>query len=133
MFCKNCGKELSENAFVCPECGELTKGTVKTEPNINKSISDGDYVAITGFTVSLISVACWICYLAVTLCCDSFGISFLNLLGTITGIVCLTGIVVNIAGLKATSYGKLALTGIILSGIFFLAFLLLTCIVGCLI
>lgn len=21
MFCKNCGKEIADNAFVCPNCG----------------------------------------------------------------------------------------------------------------
>ncbi|MFI3286648.1 MAG: TM2 domain-containing protein [Rikenellaceae bacterium] len=24
MFCKNCGKELSDNAISCPQCGEPT-------------------------------------------------------------------------------------------------------------
>ena len=23
MFCKNCGKEISENTKFCPECGEI--------------------------------------------------------------------------------------------------------------
>lgn len=23
MYCKNCGKEISENAYVCPACGAL--------------------------------------------------------------------------------------------------------------
>lgn len=24
MFCKNCGKEINDNAVVCPECGVAT-------------------------------------------------------------------------------------------------------------
>ena len=29
MFCKNCGKEISDNAYVCPSCGVLTKEETK--------------------------------------------------------------------------------------------------------
>ena len=34
MFCWNCGKEISENAYVCPHCGALIgnkKAQVKTD------------------------------------------------------------------------------------------------------
>lgn len=31
MFCRNCGKELCDDAFVCPSCGCLAKDLPKTQ------------------------------------------------------------------------------------------------------
>lgn len=38
MFCKNCGKELAETAFMCPHCGAPTQ-TAPTYPPHNASTS----------------------------------------------------------------------------------------------
>ncbi len=42
MFCKSCGKELSDNAYICPQCGEPMKST----PNapISGDVSDKDWM-----------------------------------------------------------------------------------------
>lgn len=32
MFCKNCGKELTEQAFACPECGCLARELPMEQP-----------------------------------------------------------------------------------------------------
>ncbi len=32
MFCKNCGNELSDNAYVCPKCGCLAGETSEAKP-----------------------------------------------------------------------------------------------------
>ncbi len=42
MFCKNCGAEIDDNAFVCPKCGVATGG--------NKTIKADDAPS-TGFAV----------------------------------------------------------------------------------
>lgn len=38
MFCANCGKELSDNAYMCPQCGEPT--TKKSTTIVNEIPSD---------------------------------------------------------------------------------------------
>ncbi len=40
MFCKNCGKELSNNAQICPLCGEPTI----VKPNIPSNASDREWL-----------------------------------------------------------------------------------------
>lgn len=57
MYCKNCGKEVAENAIVCPNCG-VQIGNLKTE-NINNETCT---MAIIGFVLSFfISIAGLIC------------------------------------------------------------------------
>lgn len=136
MFCKNCGKELSENAFVCPDCGEPVATTPHADNTATKTIDNGKSMpmSVAGFTASLVSVACWVCFLALTLCGSGSYTLFMGIvLGVITGIVCLAGLFLSVTAIFGTKDGKyraFALTGIILSGCMLLGFLLLTCIVG---
>ena len=60
MYCKNCGKEISDYAFVCPNCG------VKTEnPNAERNApaeKKTNTLAIVGFILAfLIPIAGLIC------------------------------------------------------------------------
>lgn len=51
MFCKNCGKEIDDNAVVCPNCGVATdKLQEKTAP----AQSQKNGIAIAGFVLSLV-------------------------------------------------------------------------------
>lgn len=36
MFCKNCGKEVSENAFVCPSCGVRVNAVAENGLGVSK-------------------------------------------------------------------------------------------------
>ncbi|MCD8372056.1 MAG: zinc ribbon domain-containing protein [Clostridia bacterium] len=36
MFCKNCGKEIDDNALVCPNCGVATEAAAPAENNKRK-------------------------------------------------------------------------------------------------
>ncbi len=54
MFCKNCGKEIDDNAYVCPYCGVRTETTSVT----GQSATNG--FAIAGI---IISVASWVIYI----------------------------------------------------------------------
>ena len=49
MFCQNCGKEISNQADVCPHCGKLVKKDVKV-----KADTIFDIVAISLIVISLI-------------------------------------------------------------------------------
>ena len=48
MFCKNCGKEVSDNAVICPNCGVATDNYMKT----NAQPAQKNTMAIVGFILS---------------------------------------------------------------------------------
>lgn len=48
MFCKNCGREISENAAVCPHCG------VQVGRLSNGGETEGNVIAIVGFVFAFL-------------------------------------------------------------------------------
>lgn len=52
MFCKNCGKEVSDNAYICTNCGAL----LKEQPESEKKIAKENGLSISGFIISLVSI-----------------------------------------------------------------------------
>lgn len=38
MFCKECGKEISDNSYVCPHCGVLTDNKNDTKGKKNSKV-----------------------------------------------------------------------------------------------
>ena len=59
MFCKNCGKEIDDNAAVCPNCGvateNMTKNTAPVPAQKNSMALASFILALLGFNlVSLI-------------------------------------------------------------------------------
>lgn len=50
MFCKNCGKELADNAFACPNCGCLAA------PLKEQKVENNTKKTNTSFFVSLFSI-----------------------------------------------------------------------------
>lgn len=58
MFCKNCGKQLADNAFACPECGCMVaqKNAQATEkPTTAKKTNAGFFISL----FSIIALAVW--------------------------------------------------------------------------
>ena len=56
MFCKNCGSEIDDNAYVCPHCG-VKVDRFEAQPRAN-----GNALAIVGFILSFfIAIAGLIC------------------------------------------------------------------------
>lgn len=58
MFCRNCGKEIDDKAYVCPHCGVLTNQAA-AKPSVNDSGSAlwgvlGFFVPIVGLILFLI-------------------------------------------------------------------------------
>lgn len=53
MFCKNCGKEIDDNAVVCVHCGVAT-GIAVTDSTPDKKKING--LGIAGFVVSIVSL-----------------------------------------------------------------------------
>lgn len=59
MFCKNCGKELCEQAFVCPDCGCLTNNTTeKSTPATGKANDPIDKKGVLKI-LTMISFGCF--------------------------------------------------------------------------
>lgn len=50
MFCKNCGKEIDNNAAVCIHCGVATKNGLQEKPK------KANGFGIAGFIISLLSL-----------------------------------------------------------------------------
>lgn len=48
MFCKNCGREISDNAAVCPHCG------VQVGRLSNGGETEGNVIAIVGFVCAFL-------------------------------------------------------------------------------
>ena len=74
MFCKNCGKEVNDNAVICPHCGvqlaQLKGGKAEEESKANNSM------AIIGFVLSFfISIAGLICSIIAYKKCRDEGLS----------------------------------------------------------
>lgn len=56
MYCKNCGKEIDDHAFVCPYCG------VQTGNNASAANNQTNVLAIVGFVLAfLVPIAGLIC------------------------------------------------------------------------
>lgn len=59
MFCKNCGKEIDDNAVICPDCGVPTD-KFKTEAapaDGQAAVQKTNVFAIIGFVLSLVAFA----------------------------------------------------------------------------
>lgn len=56
MFCKNCGKEVDEKAYVCIHCGcKIESEEEKTENNVFESLSQAfSVIALVGILVYII-------------------------------------------------------------------------------
>lgn len=47
MYCRNCGKEIDENAFICVHCGSLVNGgRVKTFRRNSNTIGIASIIAV---------------------------------------------------------------------------------------
>ncbi len=56
MYCENCGREIDDNAVICPHCG------VAVGRKANQSVEQGNTLAIVGFVLSFfIALAGLIC------------------------------------------------------------------------
>lgn len=57
MYCKNCGREIDDKAYVCVHCGVLVGERQTAKPQ-----SEGNALAIVGFVLSfLIPIAGLVC------------------------------------------------------------------------
>ena len=105
MFCNTCGKEINENAVVCPHCGCAVKGNLE-----NNSLASARKISI--------------------LCLLGFIFSIVSLLISLYLIVPITALVLSIVGVVQAqknnqSLRGLGIAGIIISGISLLLYTIL--------
>lgn len=67
MYCRNCGKEIDENAFICVHCGSLVNGgRVKTFRRNSNTIGIASIIA--GILALSLSLSCFLKILVVLVC-----------------------------------------------------------------
>lgn len=59
MFCKNCGKEIDDNAVVCPNCGVATEKLNETAATTAPEATGPKKVNICAIIGFILSLACW--------------------------------------------------------------------------
>ena len=90
MFCKTCGKEINDNAVICPSCGCAVQPVEqKVEQNKKPNI-----LCIVGFVLSIVSV-------------------FLALYGT----VAIVGLILSIVGIVQAKKNEQSMKGLGIAGI----------------
>ncbi len=60
MFCRNCGAEISEEAFVCPKCGVRTGGGNGGKKEVAADDAPNMGFAFLGFLIPLIGLILWL-------------------------------------------------------------------------
>lgn len=120
MYCRHCGKQLPDEAVVCPECGTHTDSTTitpheaqsnNTAPETKKSFFNS--MGIVGF---VLSVYAFVTYILSTL--SYYGSSYISSIIP----AALTGISLGIIGIRHAkgSARVLAIVGLALSGLLIL-------------
>ena len=91
MFCKICGKEINDQAVICPYCGCQVNGSVAVAKDDNRKVN---VLCIVGFVLSLASL----------------------LIG-LFGLVAIAGLVLSIVGVNQASKNNQKLKGLGIAGI----------------
>lgn len=59
MFCKNCGKEIDEKAFCCPNCGALIEN-LATPQGVMQEDKPSAGFAVLSFFIPLVGLVLWL-------------------------------------------------------------------------
>ncbi len=137
MYCRNCGKQLSDGAIMCPECGEPTK-PLGTAPCVKENVTETpkgnsklvDLLGIIGFFLSMFAFVTGIIFGAFMYVYPAAAplllvIGFTSILPALVGIsICIPAVKDEKANIKA-----LAITGIVLSAIVLLFLFITACVI----
>ena len=95
MYCKTCGKEISENAVVCVHCGVLLDNATLEQINGQKQTKKTNVCALVGFILSLVGFVLGI---------------------YVSPLIVASGIIIGLTQYKKTGVGKgFAIAGIVIS------------------
>lgn len=126
MYCKHCGKEISDEAIACPGCGHPTKcnHARKERPSMQDPRLSNP-AAIAGLVLSAIAFVAGIVLLSISLAKSYGSILYYNILVVLPAVL---GLALDIFGFsRARIFGTflqkaLAIVGMVLAGIALLYF-----------
>ncbi|MDE7087350.1 MAG: zinc-ribbon domain-containing protein, partial [Clostridia bacterium] len=102
MFCKKCGKEIDDNAMVCPNCGVATENMAAAQQPVAVQPQEAEkkvnVCAIIGFIFSLLTIAGTFIHAAVYWICFVAGLT-LSIVGCVMAKKCNSGKGLAIAGI----------------------------------
>lgn len=138
MFCKNCGKELSGNMYMCPDCGEpVLTSTYLNSYELQPLESKKHALVIIGFCCTIIAIALAVPYLTCNIAATNivrydsyslpidmdYAVAASVTMGIITNLVALVGLASSSAGWYLYRYNTnqkekaFSLTGIIVCSV----------------
>lgn len=123
-FCYNCGKELTDDAKECPNCGKQTNYAVEKQAK-NETSSQIDPNAKT---YSIVSLVCGIC--SIVFCSIHWLISLLSIISGVVAVICSVKAKKTSSNGMATAGLVCGIIGIVLSSFGFLITSCLSC-AGC--
>lgn len=83
MFCKNCGKELADEAIMCPDCGTPTSQSHTKRPvTAEVDVENRSPLSVIALVLSILALVCCIAFVWVTLTSDSIDMRFYGSLST---------------------------------------------------
>ncbi len=147
MFCKRCGKELSDEAFMCPECGEPTGVMPKfacnhVQEEQKKNAENDNHIPNAGFSQKGVTIVAFILTCIAFVTGIIFGAFFfvyqmslylLFILGATTILPALVGLAVGVYNLVGTKPEKLvqalSITSIVLSSVVLLFLFIGGCVI----
>ena len=137
MYCTYCGKQLSEEAIMCPDCGTPTKSAPSTKAvsetvqTATEPIGAQNSLGVIGFILSTFAFVTGIIFGAFIYVFSGAAV-LLIVIGSTTILPALTGISLCILRLKNEkgSLKGLVITGIILAGIALLFLFITACVMA---
>ncbi|MDE6059033.1 MAG: zinc-ribbon domain-containing protein [Clostridia bacterium] len=134
MFCSHCGKELADDAFMCPNCGSPVGKSAPRKKSEPVADAKETGIAVIGFILAMFSFVTGIIFGAFFLCFGS-SVVLLYILGAFTilpGIaaICLSAYArVQIRGTENALAKNLSITAIVFSSIalFFVFVIMCVC------
>ncbi len=66
MYCRNCGKEINDEAVICVHCGTVINSAaynglmVQPVPTVNNTDEKKNWFAIAGFILSFLGIISWL-------------------------------------------------------------------------
>ena len=135
MYCKYCGKQLSEEAIMCPDCGTPTKSALPTKAvsetrQTAEQFGAQNSLGVIGFMLSTFAFVNGIIFGAFIYVFES-AISLILVIGSTTILPALTGISLCILRLKNEKgpLKGLVIAGIVFAGIALLFIFITACII----
>ena len=127
MFCRNCGNQVNDDAVFCPACGKaLTEAQanstpaaqeattpVATKPATISSDVKSSKLAIVGFVLSLVEVACLLNLLCIGTFVDATVSIVVSILATPVGVASL---IFSIVGLNQTKNKQMSKRAFAIAG-----------------